>query len=38
MISHVLLCFLGTETAEETEFLNYTDGVICTFYEQKIER
>ena len=37
LISHLLLYILGTETAEETELLNYTDRVICTFYEQKIE-
>ena len=37
MISHLLFYFLGTEAAEKTELFNYTDRVICTFYEQKIE-
>ena len=29
--------FSGAKTAAETEFLNHSDRVVCSFYEQKIE-
>ena len=32
------LVILGPKAAAETEFLNNTDGVVCSFHEQKVER